>query len=243
MTEAGGTVAAGSTSPAEEPGLPEGPPRRLPQPAVPAPVAVPGVDPDRREHGPVRADGHRLGESVEHGRQPAHPVLPRAGGAVQRRRRRLCRPDRPSPGPHRDEPPAGGRDLRPRPRRRQLPAHPRAEHLHLDGHGVLRAGRGGDDPRGRAPPPAAVGERHLHADPQCGVRHRLRPARPAGHQRRRRPGGDHHRRRAVLPGRGLLLDAAASPRRRPGPRRSAAPVRSARRRAPGTRRRSSSARG
>ena len=88
---------------------------------------------------------------VEHGRQPADPVVPRAGGAVLRRRRRLRRPDRPAPRPHRDERPAR------RSRSSRLffvgdnfAADPAAQHLHLDGHRVLRAGRGGDDPRGRA---------------------------------------------------------------------------------------------
>ena len=37
--------------------------RRLPQPAVPAPLAVAGRDADRRQHGAVRADGHRLVET------------------------------------------------------------------------------------------------------------------------------------------------------------------------------------
>ena len=47
----------------------------------------------------------------------------------------------------------------------------------LDDHGLLRAGRGGDDPVARAARPAARGERRLHAHPQRGVRARLRPAR------------------------------------------------------------------
>ena len=46
-------------------------------------------------------------------------------------------------------------------------------------------GRAGDDPGPRAAQPAARRERHLHADPQRGVRPRLRAARSAGGQRGR----------------------------------------------------------
>ena len=78
------------------------------------------------------------------------------------------------------------------------------------------------------PEPAAGRERGLHADPQRGVRDRVRAARPARHQPRRPAGGHPHRRRPVLPGGGLLLHAPAIAATGPPPRsratrRAAAP--------------------
>ena len=83
------------------------PARRLPERRVPPALAVAGGDPDRRQHGPVRADRHRLQlDQLEHRGQPADPDVPRPGRAVLGGRRRLRRPGRPAAHPDRDEPPA-----------------------------------------------------------------------------------------------------------------------------------------
>ena len=98
-----------------------------------------------------------------------------------------------------------------------------AQRPRFDGHGLLRPGRGRDDPRPRRPATAAGRERHLHAHPERGVRPRVRPARAARREHRLARGGDPDRGRPLLPGRGLLLHAphgtAGAERGRPRPGR------------------------
>ncbi len=103
------------------------------------------------------------------------PDVPRPGGPLLGGRRRLRRPDRPAADPDRDERPARAGLRGALPRRREPRGHPAAQHLRLDGHGLLRAGRAGDDPGPGAARPAARRERHLHADPQRGLRARASP--------------------------------------------------------------------
>ncbi len=198
-----------------------GRPGRLPQPAVPASVAVPGRDPDRRQHGPLRADrrGRRL-DDPQHRGQPADPVVPGAGRRPERGRRCLRGPHRSPEDPRRDQRAPWPGDDRPVPRRGELPAHPAAQHVRVRRDRVLRPGGGGDDPAGRPALAAAGRERRVHADPQRGVRDRVRVARPAGRQHRQPGGGDPGRRVPLPAGGRLLLDpaalAAAGDRQRPG---------------------------
>ena len=127
-----------------------GPARGLPQQRVPASLAVAGVDPDRRQHGPLRADHHRQLDRLQDRGQPPHPDLPRAGRAVLGGRRRLRRPDRPAADPDRDQRPARSGLRGAVPGRHESRGHPAAQHRDLDDHRVLRAGRAGDDPGARA---------------------------------------------------------------------------------------------
>ncbi len=145
------------------------------------------------------------------------------GGAVLRRRRRLRRPAGQTPRPRRHQRPAGGA-ARAAVARRIEPAAPAAHQPRdLDGHGVLRARRGVDDPAARPAATAAVGERRVHLDAQRRVRHRLRGRRARGRRTRRGARAD-PRRGGVLPRRrGLLLDAAAVAARGPGARRREPP--------------------
>ncbi len=88
---------------------------------------------------------------------------------------------------------------------------PPAQCRDLDDHGLLRTGRARDDPRPRPAQPAAGRERHLHADPQCGVCAGLRSPRAACGQGRRTRGGHRRRSRASI----SLRRCSASPCRRP----------------------------
>ena len=105
---------------AREPGDEGNAARGLQEQRLPAPLAVAGDDPDRRQHGPVRADRHRRRlDQLEHRGQPADPDLPRSGGAVLGGRGRLRRPHRPAADPDRHELPAWGRVRRALSRRRR----------------------------------------------------------------------------------------------------------------------------
>ena len=201
-----GVTARGRRRP--EPTATSGPARRLPQQRVPAALAVAGGDPDRRQHGPLRADRHRLSSTGSNTAVslliltflvPAVLFSAVAGVYVDRIDRRLIL--------------IATNLLRglafvalylagDEPR-----GHPAAQHRDLDDHRVLRAGRAGDDPGARAALAAPRRERDLHADPQRGLRAGVRPARAAGRQGRRAGGGHPRRRRAVLPRRDLLRHA------------------------------------
>ena len=78
----------------------------------------------------------------------------------------------------------------------------------LDGHRLLRTGRGGDDPAGRGAPAVAVRQRDLHAHAQCVVRPWIRAPRTAGREYRLARSGDPRRGRVVLPRGGVLLHPA-----------------------------------
>ena len=102
-------------------------------------------------------------------------------------------------------------------------ADPAAQCLRLDGDRVLRASRGGDDPRGRRTEAAARGERDLHDHAERRLRDRVRAPRSARREHRVAGGGDPGRRLPVPPRRGLLLHAPevapAAARGRPRARR------------------------
>jgi len=188
----------------------------LQEPSLPPALVVASGHPDRRQHGHLRADRHhRQVDGVGHGGQRPDPDVPRPSRPVLGRGGRLRGSARPAPGPDRDER-APRRGVRCRlPRRRQprpdLPPQP----VHLDRDRLLRAGRSGDDPDGRAAAPAARGEWRVHADAQRGVRSRLRIARTAHREDRRSPGADHPGGGALFRGCRLLLDPAGEPPQRP----------------------------
>ncbi len=92
--------------------------------------------------------------------------------------------------------------------RRQRGGDLRPEHRDLDGHHVLRAGRGGDDPGPRPAPPAARRERPVHVHPERRLRARVRAARAARREPGRTGGADPDRGRA-LPRRDGLHDHPA----------------------------------
>ena len=187
------------------------------EPQLPAALARPGGDPDRRQHGRLRADRARLlGDRVELGGEPAAADLPRAGRLLLGGRRRLRRPARPAGHPDRHEP-APGDLLRPRLRGRREPRGDlRPQHRDLDRHDVLRAGRGGDDPGARPAPAAARRERPVHVHPERGVRPRVRAPRSARRQAGRARGADPDGRRPVPRGDGLRdHPAVGACRRRP----------------------------
>ena len=94
-------VTAGGTAPATT--APDGGrARRLQEPAVPPPLARPGGDPDRREHGHLRPDRHHRGvDRLDDRGQRPDPHVPPAGGAVLGAGRRLRRPPRSAARPDR----------------------------------------------------------------------------------------------------------------------------------------------
>ena len=180
------------------------------QPALPGAVPVPDPDPGRRQHGAVRPDHPRLQpHGLDHlGQRPAADV-PRARGRVRRHRGRVRRPLRPPQDPHLDQRRAraavpAARLLR-RPDRGALPHHGRGG----DAHHLLRAGRDGDDPAGRAARAADDRERPVRARSPGIVRARVRGAGSADGGPHRRERADHHRGRDLRPGRDPVLDPAA----------------------------------
>ena len=200
-------------------------PRGLPQRGVPAPLAVAGRHPDRRQHGPVRPDRHRRRlDRLQHRGQPADPDVPRPGGPVLGGRRRLRRPHRPADRSwSRRTSCAASRSS---PSISPATTSPLILLLNIFVSTVtvfFAPAEAAMIPQPRPAEPAAGRERHLHADPERRVRARVRAARAARREHRLAGGRDPRRRRAVLPRRGLLLHApvvaAATRRGRPRPRR------------------------